>query len=58
MDYGPSFGAGCDLKLYGDNCYDQSEYRHTRCYNKPIRETNGHFSVEEYEKDDIRANFV
>ncbi|CAB4403727.1 unnamed protein product [Rhizophagus irregularis] len=56
MDYGPSFGAGCDLKLYGDNCYDQSEYRHTRCYNKPIRETNGHFSVEEYEVFQITKN--
>ncbi|RGB35945.1 hypothetical protein C1646_101027 [Rhizophagus diaphanus] len=49
MNYGPSFGAGCDLKLCGDNCYDKSAYYHTRCYNKPIRESNCQFIVEEYE---------
>ncbi|EXX57948.1 uncharacterized protein OCT59_001202 [Rhizophagus irregularis] len=49
MNYGPSFGAGCDLKLCGDNCYDKSAYYHTRCYNKPIRESNCQFFVEEYE---------
>ncbi|RGB27482.1 hypothetical protein C1646_769046 [Rhizophagus diaphanus] len=46
-DFGPSFGRG-DLFVRGKHCYD-----HSCCssfdYDKSIRETKDHFSVEEYE---------
>ena len=44
---GPSFGIG-DFTLYGNNSYSQSYCR--KCaYLNQIRETEGYFSVEEYE---------
>uniref|UniRef100_U9SHT9 Kelch-like protein 17 n=1 Tax=Rhizophagus irregularis (strain DAOM 181602 / DAOM 197198 / MUCL 43194) TaxID=747089 RepID=U9SHT9_RHIID len=46
---GPSFGVG-DLKLYGDNCYDESSCCNFD-YEKPIRDTKNRFSVEEKNVD-------
>ncbi|GBC28926.2 carbohydrate-binding module family 13 protein [Rhizophagus irregularis DAOM 181602=DAOM 197198] len=51
---GPSFGVG-DLKLYGDNCYDESSCCNFD-YEKPIRDTKNRFSVEEYEIFQIMKN--
>ncbi|GBC28927.2 BTB/POZ protein [Rhizophagus irregularis DAOM 181602=DAOM 197198] len=46
-DYGPLFGEG-DLTLCGNNCFNES-YCFRIHYDKPIRNTDKDFSVEEYE---------
>ncbi|GBC18020.2 BTB/POZ protein [Rhizophagus irregularis DAOM 181602=DAOM 197198] len=45
-NFGPSFNG---LILFGSNYYDESYCRNSSCYEKPIRETEEEFSVEEYE---------
>jgi hypothetical protein len=45
---GPAFG-NSDLDLYGNNCYNESWCHHTEYYDKPIRDNDNYFSVEEYE---------
>ncbi|PKK41041.1 hypothetical protein RhiirC2_859356, partial [Rhizophagus irregularis] len=52
--YGPSFGNG-DLILRGNNFYNNS-YCSKHSYERAIRETEGTFSVKEYEVFQIVKN--
>ncbi|GET03167.1 carbohydrate-binding module family 13 protein [Rhizophagus clarus] len=56
IDFGPYFGFK-DLYLCGEDFYDKSSCDSSD-YEKPIRETNDKFSVEEYEIFQIMKNYI